>query len=227
MRLSDLAFRSQDYLKAIFDVQEWSGSGVGLTELAAKVGQQNSTASEAVKRLAAQGLVNHRPYAPVTLTDLGHDLAIQMVRRHRLIETYLCRELGYSLDEVHDEAEELEHAVSDKFLSRIDELMGFPDRDPHGDPIPNAEGQLPASESFPLSEAAPGEVLRVERVSDRDPDLLRHLQGSGVTPGVLIRVDPRPFEGLAEFSIVSGTRSGSVVALPAAHLAAVRCIRPA
>src|SRR5699024_789269 len=143
VRLSDLPFRSQDYLKAIFDVQEWSGTGVGLTQLAAKVGQQNSTASEAVKRLAAQGLVNHRPYAPITLTDLGYELAIQMVRRHRLIETYLCRELGYSLDEVHDEAEELEHAVSDKFLARIDELMGYPDRDPHGDPIPNVAGQLP------------------------------------------------------------------------------------
>lgn len=227
MRLSDLPFRSQDYLKAIFDVQEWSGAGVGLTQLAAKVGQQNSTASEAVKRLAAQGLVNHRPYAPISLTDLGHELAIQMVRRHRLIETYLCHELGYSLDEVHDEAEELEHAVSEKFLARIDELMGYPDRDPHGDPIPNAAGQLPETESFPLTEAAVGDVLCVERVSDSDPDLLRHLEGSGVTPGVHIRVDPRPFEALAEFSIVSGTRSGSVVSLPAAQLSAVRCIRPA
>src|SRR5699024_12575736 len=137
-----------------------------------------------------------------TLTDLGYELAIQMVRRHRLIETYLCRELGYSLDEVHDEAEELEHAVSDKFLARIDELMGYPDRDPHGDPIPNVAGQLPETESFPLSEAAVGDVLCVERGSDSDPDLLRHLAGSGVTPGVHVRGDPRSVEAAAGFRAV-------------------------
>src|SRR5699024_11913634 len=104
--------------------------------------------------------------------------------------------------------------VSEQFLSRIDELMGYPDLDPHADPIPSVAGQLPETESVPLSEAAVVDVLCVERVSDSDPDLLRHLEGSGVTPGVHIRVDPRPFEALAEFSIVSGTRSGSVVSLP-------------
>ena len=125
MHVSELPDRSQDYLKKIYDLQEWGRAGSGeaggasLSTLAAELDQRRSTASEAVKRLVAEGLVLHAPYGDITLSEKGRLLALQMVRRHRLLETYLQRELGYGRDEVHDEAEVLEHAVSDLFISRV------------------------------------------------------------------------------------------------------------
>ncbi len=223
MHILDLPNRSQDYLKALFDLQEWDGEGAPLTKLAEQVGQQHSTASQAVKRLAAKGLVDHVPYKPIRLTDKGLELAIQMVRRHRLVETYLCRELGYSMDEVHEEAEILEHAVSDRFLQRIEEHMGFPQRDPHGDPIPNADGEFPQVETFSLGEAAEGSVVVVDRISDSDVALLRHLEANSVVPGARLRVGHRPYPDLATFTVVGG----SEVTLPALSLSAIRCSTPA
>lgn len=130
-------------------------AGASLTDLARELGQRPSTASEAVKRLVSLGLVVHAPYGDITLSDDGRRLALMMVRRHRLLETYLLRELGYAVDEVHDEAEVLEHAVSDLFIERIDAAMGRPARDPHGDPIPDADGVVTAVRR-PLTDAATG-----------------------------------------------------------------------
>lgn len=218
MHVTDLPDRSQDYLKKIYDLQEWDRSGVSLSALADELGQRRSTASEAVKRLVADGLVVHAPYADITLSDDGHRLALQMVRRHRLIETYLLRELGYAVDEVHDEAEVLEHAVSDTFIARIDAAMGFPRRDPHGDPIPDPQGVIAVPATAPLSEAGVGEHMLVDRISDRDAALLRYLQDNGIEPGVHVIVGERPYPDMAVLTV-----EGRDVQLSVAALSAILC----
>ncbi|PSR59622.1 DtxR family transcriptional regulator, partial [Nocardia sp. MDA0666] len=134
---------AQDYLKVIWSAQEWSQEKVSTKLLAERIGVSASTVSEAVRKLADQGLVEHARYGAITLTDNGRRAAVAMVRRHRLIETFLVSELGYGWDEVHDEAEVLEHAVSETLVERIDAKLGHPDRDPHGDPIPSVDGAVP------------------------------------------------------------------------------------
>ena len=218
MHVTDLPERSQDYLKKIFDLQEWSGGGVSLSVLASHMDQRPSTASEAIKRLATQGLVDHAPYGDIELSEAGRRIALTMVRRHRLIETFLCNHLGYGLDEVHDEAEVLEHAVSDTFVDRIASLLNNPTRDPHGDPIPDEGGHIPASSAFLLSDAHTGEQLIVDRISDRDAALVRYLTEHGVLPGVHITVGERVFADMAELHI---TESETRVQLPASSLSAV------
>ena len=227
MHLDELPERSQDYLKHIYDLEEWAGTrGVGLSALAEAMGQRRSTTSEAVKRLAGDGLVEHAPYADVKLTEQGRGFAIQLVRRHRLIETFLVRELGYGVEEVHDEAEVLEHAVSDLFIERVDERLGRPDRDPHGDPIPDASGRLAPVDDVVLSEAAPGQRVRVSRLRDRDEEFLRHMTAQGVVPGAELRVEERPYPQLARFSVLSAPEGheppGGPVDIPAGALGEIQ-----
>lgn len=170
---------SQDYLKVIWGAQEWSDVPVTTKLLASRLGVGPSTVSETVKRLADAGLVSHRPYGAVELTASGRAHAVAMVRRHRLLETYLVEKLGYGWDEVHDEAEVLEHAVSDRFVDRVADLLGHPDRDPHGDPIPAADGTVHLPDAHVMWRVATGEY-RVARISDADPELLRYLEGVGL-----------------------------------------------
>jgi DtxR family transcriptional regulator, Mn-dependent transcriptional regulator len=181
---------AQDYLKVIWTATEWGDPPITTSALAARLGTTAPNVTDTVKRLAAQGLVEHRPYKPVTLTATGRQYAVAMVRRHRLLETFLVTTLGYSWDQVHDEAERLEHAASDTLIDRIDALLGHPDRDPHGDPIPNPKGHIhrPAH-TVRLSEAAPGTYV-VVRVSDADPDRLTALGEHHVLPGRTLRVAP-------------------------------------
>ncbi|MFF2773189.1 iron dependent repressor, metal binding and dimerization domain protein, partial [Streptomyces bacillaris] len=136
--------------------------------------------SDGIRRLADQGLVVHEPYGAIELTEDGRRGAVAMVRRHRLIETFLVEELGYGWDEVHDEAEVLEHAVSDGLVDRIDRRLGFPARDPHGDPIPTADGTPRRPEAVPLLNAETGVPLTVLRISDADPAVLRYLGERGI-----------------------------------------------
>lgn len=142
MSVSALSASSQNYLKAVWSLGEWSDEPVTASTLAARVGVKLSTASDAIRKLTDQGLLEHARYGAVTLTPEGRALAVAMVRRHRLIETFLVDVLDYDWDQVHDEAETLEHAVSDFLIERIDEKLGHPDRDPHGDPIPRADGTV-------------------------------------------------------------------------------------
>lgn len=220
MHITDLPERSQDYLKTIYDRQEWDGQGATLSDLADALGQRRSTASEAIKRLVASGFVDHAPYGDITLTEQGHRLAVQLVRRHRLIESFLVQYLGYRLDEVHDEAEVLEHAVSDTFVERIDAALGHPQRDPHGDPIPGADGAVENPGTVPLSGIAPGEEITVERVRDRDPALLRYLSDHGVLPGARVRVLTPPYPGMA--LLKAGAREVSVSASALDSILALR-----
>ncbi|SFK05273.1 metal-dependent transcriptional regulator [Cellulomonas sp. KH9] len=187
---ADLSAVTQDYLKVIWGAQEWSDAPVTTKLLAGRLGVGPSTVSETVKRLVDAGLVSHRPYGAVELTAAGRAHALAMVRRHRLIETYLVERLGYGWDEVHDEAEVLEHAVSDRFVERVADLLGHPDRDPHGDPIPAADGTVHLPDARVMWEVEPGDY-RVARISDADPELLRYLEGVGLVLDAPVVLDER------------------------------------
>ncbi|RMB60126.1 metal-dependent transcriptional regulator [Tessaracoccus antarcticus] len=179
---------AEDHLKVIWAALEWGGSPITIKGLAERFGTTPASASSTVKRLVRQGLLVHEPYGPILLTAAGERQAVMMVRRHRLIETLLVETLGYSWDEVHDEAENLEHAASDLLIDRIDAMLGNPDVDPHGDPIPDGSGVVsyPAS-ARRLADALPGEH-RVTRISDDSSELLSLLDSRGVRRGVVVTV---------------------------------------
>jgi DtxR family Mn-dependent transcriptional regulator len=170
----------EDYLKVIWNAQEWSSDPITTSMLAERIGVGAPTVSETVGRLVSQGWVEHEPYGAVTLTDGGRRLAVTMVRRHRLIETWLVEQMGFGWDEVHDEAEVLEHAVSERFVDALDERLGHPARDPHGDPIPRPDGTVVRPAAVPLVTLAPGERGLVARIDDADPDVLRQCAARGV-----------------------------------------------
>lgn len=202
MSVSDLSASSQNYLKAVWTLQEWSDDPVTLSTLAERAGVRMSTASDAVRRLADQGLLEHTPYGAITLSSRGRAYAVAMVRRHRLIESFLVMTLGYRWDQVHDEAEALEHAVSDFMIDRIDEHLGHPSKDPHGDPIPSVDGEVHRPDATPLTEIAVGARVRVERISDADPELLQYLEEHGVGVGtVLATAEGAPFSDSIEVTI--------------------------
>jgi DtxR family Mn-dependent transcriptional regulator len=172
-----------DYLKVVYQHTEWQDERITPSQLAQQLGLAPSSVTEMVQKLAASGLVDHRRYGPIELTAEGERRAAAIVRRHRLVETWLVGEYGYTWDEVHDEAEVLEHALSDKLLDRIDARLGRPRFDPHGDAIPDAEGRTERVPFVMLGDAPAGHRGRVLRVSDRDPRLLRELEGLGVDVG--------------------------------------------
>lgn len=189
MSVSELSASTQNYLKAIWGLTEWSSGPVTPTLIAARTELKLSSVSDAVRKLAAQGLLTHAPYGSVELTEEGRAYALAMVRRHRLIESFLVSVLGYSWDQVHDEAESLEHAVSDFMVDRIDALLGSPTRDPHGDPIPAADGTVRIPDAKRLTEVGAGGKVVVERISDADPALLQYFQGNGIGVGTTLAVE--------------------------------------
>nr|WP_035717040.1 MULTISPECIES: metal-dependent transcriptional regulator [Gordonia] len=200
--VTELSQVTQDYLKVIWTSQEWEDVKVTTKLLAQSLGVSASTASEAIRKLADQGFVSHEPYGAVTLTDEGRSAAILMVRRHRLLETFLVRELGYRWDEVHDEAEILEHAVSDRLMARLDAKLGFPDRDPHGDPIPALDGSIPAPDAALLADLEVGASGAIARISDTDPEMLRYFDQVGVALDCVVTVaEKRPFAGTISVSL--------------------------
>lgn len=200
--MTELSAVTQDYLKVIWTTQEWAEVKVTTKMLAEKLGVSASTASEAIRKLADQGLVSHERYGAVSLTDPGRAAAILMVRRHRLLETFLVRELGYGWDEVHDEAEVLEHAVSDRLMARLDAKLGHPSRDPHGDPIPTVDGSVPSPEVALLADLEIGESGTIARISDTDPDMLRYFDEVGVDLDCTVTViEKRPFAGTITISV--------------------------
>ncbi len=188
-RGTELTPVAQDYLKIVWSAQEWSTKPVTTKLLAERLGVGVSTVSETVRRLSHQGLLVHAPYGAITLSEEGRARAVSMVRRHRLLETFLVRELGYGWHEVHDEAEVLEHAVSDTLIERMDERMGRPRHDPHGDPIPSADGTVEQPHATILTQLPPGRPAVVARVSDADPRILRRLAecGLGLDCAIVVR----------------------------------------
>src|SRR6202142_3688695 len=205
---------AQDYLKVIWNAQEWSLEKATPKMLADRIGVSASTASESIRKLAEQGLVDHEKYGAVTLTESGRRSALAMVRRHRLLEAFLVKELGYSWDEVHDEAEVLEHAVSDRLVARIDAKLGYPQRDPHGDPIPASDGQVPTPPARQLWVCGDGDSATVARISDADPEMLRYFASVGIRLDSRIRVlTRREFAGMISVAIESADGDETTVDL--------------
>jgi DtxR family Mn-dependent transcriptional regulator len=179
---------AEDYLKTIYGHTEWQSAPIAPSTLAARLGVAPSSVTEMVKKLSAAGLITHVPYGPLSLTDAGRLRATSVVRRHRLIETWLVREMGYDWDEVHDEAEVLEHTISERLLEAIDARLGRPSHDPHGDPIPAPDGTVVTVPAMMLADAPAGHAGTVLRISDRDPAILRVLAQVGVGPGIRLAV---------------------------------------
>jgi DtxR family transcriptional regulator, Mn-dependent transcriptional regulator len=174
-----------DYVKAIWEV---AGSDVASTkEVAERLSIAPPSVTNMFARLQEMGLVEYERYRGASLTERGRREALRLVRRHRLIETFLLEHLGYSWQEVHEEAERLEHAVSDGFTERLAEFLGHPDHDPHGDPIPAADGTFEPDDSFPLGGAVAGQRVRISKVSD-DVSMLGYLGERKLVPGRLLSV---------------------------------------
>lgn len=183
-----LTAAAQDCLKAVWSTREWTDEPVTISLLVGRLTLSASTVSESVKKLTAEGLLAHEPHGAIELTVPGRQVAVSMVRRHRLLETFLVEYLGYTWDEVHDDAEVLEHAVSDRFVSRLARRLGEPERDPHGDPIPREDGTLPELPAVRLDQVRSGRPVTVVRVSDRSPDVLRYVAQHGILLGRVLTV---------------------------------------
>jgi len=177
----------EDYLKAIYKLQRASGVA-STSEVAGRMGVSAASATNMIKRLARQRLVVHPPYHGFVLTQAGERIALETIRHHRLLELYLARQLGVSLDRVDTEADRLEHVLSDDVEARIAATLGDPTRDPHGDPIPAKDGTVRDVRYPSLTQVPPGEAGVVDRVSDRSPAALRRLASLGVLPGAVVRV---------------------------------------
>ena len=185
----------QDYLKAIYKLQDASGR-VTITAVARDQHVSAASASAMLKKLGALGLLDHEPYRGARLTEAGERVAVEVIRHHRLLELYLVESLGMSWDEVHDEAEILEHVLSDELEELIAAKLGNPTIDPHGDPIPSPELTLERDDSRRLYDLEPGGAGTFVRVSDADPEMLRFLAERGIVPGTRLRlVERQPFDG--------------------------------
>ena len=185
----------EDYLKAIYRLTP-EGRAAGTSEIANLLELAPASVSGMVKRLSEHGLLEHVPYKGVQLTEEGRRAALRTIRRHRLIEAYLVAFLGYTWDTVHDEAERLEHAVSDQLVERMASVLGHPSVDPHGDPIPDVDGAIHEPASTPLSELPEGILVELRRVDESDPERLRYIASIGLQPGVrVLVVDRQPFHG--------------------------------
>ncbi len=204
----------QDYAKAIYSLHRRCEEPVSTSALSERLGVSPASASAMVKRLEAMGLARHEPYHGVELTPAGERVALEVIRHHRLLELYLAEALGMSWDRVHEEAEKLEHAISPELSALIADKLGHPTHDPHGDPIPTADGEMVEARSRPLGELEPGAQGTFVRVSDADPEMLRYLSQRGIAPGDDLEVlERQPFDGplLVRFDSGDHALGGSLV----------------
>ena len=174
----------ENYVKAIFTIcSSQRGETAATGQLSSALGVSPGTVTSMLKTLSESNLATYTPYEGVRLTTAGNALALRVLRRHRLIELFLVKTLNLTWDEVHEEAEHMEHAVSDWLVDRIDASLGYPQADPHGDPIPRRDGSIDSSESRSLADCQPGERFTLARVMDQSPEFLRYLSSSGLTLG--------------------------------------------
>ncbi len=185
--MSALSESVQDYLKTIYDLRQ-ENERVTTNALAARLNIAAASVTGMLKKLDEMKLVSYEPYQGATLTPSGEKIALEIIRHHRLIELYLTEAMGYSWDQVHAEADKLEHAMSDNFVERISQMLGDPKVDPHGDPIPAKDGTVAASSRTTLLEARAGSTVRIERVRDEDALLLRQVAELGLKPQTLVTV---------------------------------------
>lgn len=196
---------TEDYLKAIYNLAH-RGAPVTTGQLASELGVSSPSVSAMVKRLEDGSLLARPDPRSLRLTASGERAALRVVRRHRLLETFLARILDVPWDEVHAEAELLEHALSDRLEERIDTALGHPTHDPHGDPIPPRDGPHHEDWGMPLASAPVGSRFRVERISDRDSAALRHLGGLGLLPGIVLGVEEQEPFGGPRWVVIDGRR---------------------
>ena len=184
----------EDYLKAIYKLQ---GDGaVSTTDIAHALDVSSASVTNMVKRLAQMKMVEYESYKGVRLTEAGQKIALEIIRHHRLLETYLKEMLGYSWAEMHEEAERLEHHISEEFEEKIDALLGYPTHDPHGHPIPTADLQITETATTPLALAEAGQTVIIHSVSDADADLLQYLEEIGLLPQNTVEIIAKaPFNG--------------------------------
>jgi DtxR family Mn-dependent transcriptional regulator len=193
--IRDLTDAMQDYLKEIHKLR-MEGSRATTSAIAARLGVRPPSVTAMVKRLTAAGLAEHTPYRGVELTPSGERVALEVIRHHRLLEQYLTQALGLSLDEVHSEADRLEHALSEELEARIDQSLGFPTHDPHGDPIPDAHLRIERAQLRTLASLEPGDEATISRVPDGDDELLRYLAKLALVPGKKVKLRrAEPFGG--------------------------------
>jgi DtxR family Mn-dependent transcriptional regulator len=186
----------EDYAKAIYALELRQSEPVTTNALAERMGVTPGSASAMVRRLAELGLAEHRPYHGVSLTGQGRRVALEVIRHHRLLELYLVESLGVPWDRVHEEAEVLEHVLSEELEELIAAKLGDPTHDPHGDPIPTRELEIEEGATASLQTLHPGDRARFTRVSDSDPEMLRFLAERGIAPGDQLEVvDKQPFDG--------------------------------
>jgi len=187
MMLSDVM---EDYLKVIYHLQGERDGRIRTSEIAEYLDVTSPTVTSMIDKLEERGLVDREKYKGVELTPEGETVALEVVRHHRLLEAYLTEQLDYDWSEVHEEADRLEHHISEKFERRVVEALDDPEVDPHGDPIPNEQLEPPeATQSRQLTEFGEGDRVVVERISDRDSEVLRYLSERGIDPGVTLRID--------------------------------------
>ncbi len=212
----------ENYVKAIFQICVGQANAMAATgQLAVALGVSPGTVTSMLKTLGESGLAEYKPYEGVKLTESGRRLALRVLRRHRLIELFLVQTLELTWDEVHEEAENMEHAVSDHLIDRIDRFLGYPSSDPHGDPIPRADGTMATMRSQSLAEAPVGDSFRLVRVLDQSPEFLRYLSETGLPLGVEGSVSAhRPEAGVvtikvdgAETTLARGVAEKLLVAL--------------
>ena len=193
--LVDLTAPVEDYLKVIYEI-ELSGSAAATNDIAHRLEIAPASVTGMVRRLADQGLLEYERYRGVRLTESGRRAALRTIRRHRVIEAYLVKALGYSWDQVHPEAERLEHAASDELIDRMAAAIGEPLTDPHGAPIPTRDGVIDETRHGSLAEMAVGAEARIVRVGDENDELLRYVDSLGIRPGVaVVLVERAPFDG--------------------------------
>jgi DtxR family Mn-dependent transcriptional regulator len=193
--IKGLSDATQDYLKEIHKLR-LEGRRATTSAIAERMGVRPPSATAMVKKLAALGLAEHAPYHGVQLTAAGERVALEVIRHHRLLEQYLAQALGLSLDEVHDEADRLEHALSEELEARIDRSLGYPTHDPHGDPIPDRHLKLARSKLKTLASLEPGDEATIRRVPSDDDELLRYLKSLALLPGRRVKLrSAAPFGG--------------------------------
>ena len=185
----------QDYLKVIFKLAN-NGEAVSTNAIAERLQISQASVTSMMKKLSDLKLITHRPYYGVELTQTGQKIALEIIRHHRLLELYLAEALGYSWDRVHDEAEKLEHVISEEFEDKMAKILGDPTADPHGAPIPSKDGEIEERTLIPLTSAEAGQKVLVKQVSDNDPEMLRYLGEIGIFPEVKLHIlEKAPFGG--------------------------------
>lgn len=211
-----LTGQAEDYLKAVYEIEQ-GGAAAATTDIAAALGIAAASVSGMLQRLARLGLVRVERYRGARLTASGRQIALQLIRRHRIIERYLTDRLGFEWDDVHDEAERLEHAASPELIERMAAALGNPTADPHGAPIPTTQGRVDERRLQTIADLAVGATARVVRMSDRDPSFLRYMAKLGVRPGTVVKVAARdPFDG--PITLVAGRARKAMGAAAAARV---------